>query len=152
VDFLTELLSNKVLISAVCGWFFSQALKMIIESVKGGFSLSRLRGGGGMPSAHSSTVSSLAVSTLITDGAGSSQAAIAFFLAVIVIYDAMGVRYTTGRQSRILNRLRDREKEAGEEPLFDEQLEEKMGHTVPEIAAGIVLGTLTAIIVCSLMR
>ncbi len=151
---LTDLLSNRVLLSAFGGWLTAQVLKMLIELLKGGFSLKRLAGGGGMPSSHSATVTGLMLSTGFVCGFGSPEFAIALFLAIIVMYDAMGVRYETGKEAKILNRLRRRDQKLGLEPLFSEQeadLEEKMGHTVPEIAAGILIGILSAVVVCMVL-
>ncbi len=152
MELIAQVLGNRVLVSTVCGWFFAQLLKMIIEVIKGGFSIERLKGSGGMPSSHSATVCALALSTAITEGPGSTQFAIAFFFAIIVMYDAMGVRHVTGEQSRILNRLKKRDEEEGRSPLYEGKLEEKMGHTVPEIGAGMLVGFLTAAAVCALMR
>lgn len=64
-------------------------------------------GDGGMPSAHSATVSAMAVSSGILYGFGSFEFAIACMLAIIVMHDAMGVRMETGRQGKILNEMID---------------------------------------------
>ena len=151
MDILLDLITNKILVSAAAGWFFAQAGKMLIDMVKGDFSVSRLTGGGGFPSAHSSTVCSLAASTGLVCGFGGFEFVMALFFAIIVMYDARGVRYETGQQARILNKLRRRDSERGEEALFNEPLEEKMGHTVPELVAGAVLGIIVAIIVCGVL-
>ncbi len=79
MKYIYELLSNQVLLSAFAGWLIAQASKMIIEIVKGGFSLKRLAGGGGMPSSHSATVTGLFVSTALTAGLDSPEFAYSFF-------------------------------------------------------------------------
>ncbi len=150
--YLTGLLTNRVLIATVMSWFFGQGSKMLIDLVQGRFSVSRLTGGGGMPSAHSATVTGLAVAAAMVYGTGSFEFVIALFFAIIVIYDAHGVRYETGRQSRALNRLREREEAAGEEPLSDRPFEEKLGHTVPEILAGILVGLVVSVVCCLLTK
>ncbi|MBQ9064080.1 MAG: divergent PAP2 family protein [Blautia sp.] len=147
---LLDIITNRVIVSAAAGWFMAQAVKMILEIVKGSFSLKRLAGGGGMPSTHSSTVSALAVSAGLADGFGSTSFAVALFLAIIVMYDARGIRYETGRQARILNRMRDAAIQHGEEPL-GEKLEENMGHTLPEIIVGVLTGIATGILVTTVM-
>ncbi len=101
-----------------------------------------------MPSSHSATVTGLFVSTGMTAGLDSPAFAVAFFLAIIVMYDAMGVRYETGQEAKILNALRKRDIAEGKEPLSDLELDEKMGHTLPEIAAGIAVGIIAAVLVC----
>ena len=66
------------------------------------------------------------------------------FLAIVVMYDAMGVRYETGREAKILNRMRERDITEGREPLFDKPLDEKMGHTLSEVIVGVLIGIIAA--------
>ena len=80
--------------------------------------------------------------------ASSFEFVIAFFFAMIVMYDAMGVRLTTGKEAYILNKLRERDLAENKEPLYDKILDEKMGHTFPEIVAGVITGTICALVVC----
>lgn len=152
MNFLIDILHNPVLISAITGWFVAQLLKILREIARGEFTLSRLRGGGGMPSAHSATVMGLTTAAAITYGGRSFEFAMALFFAIIVMYDAMGVRYETGQEAKALNRLHrerleDPENSPGE-PLLEKPLDEKMGHTFPEIAAGVVIGILAGMLVC----
>ena len=156
MKFLIDMATNPVLVSAAAGWFCAQFLKILGEILKGDFSLKRLKGGGGMPSAHSATVVGLTTGAAITYGGGSFAFAISLFFAIIVMYDAMGVRYETGREARALNLLdrkrRERETTAADrEPLLEKPLEEKMGHTLPEIIAGVLVGLIAGIIVCQLL-
>ncbi len=148
MNIIQSLLANRVLLSALCAWLIAQGGKIIFEIIKGGFSLKRLAGGGGMPSSHSATVTGLATACGIVCGLSSAEFAVAFFLAIIVMYDAMGVRYETGQEAKILNALRERDIEEGKKPLYDHALDEKMGHTLPEIIAGVCIGILAAVLVC----
>ncbi len=100
-----------------------------------------------MPSSHSATVTGLLVATGIVEGLESTSFAIALFFAIIVMYDAMGVRYQTGLEGKILNAYRKRDLAEGKKPLFDQELEEKMGHTLFEIIAGVLVGIFAAILV-----
>ena len=150
--FLKDLFTNPVFLAAASGWFVAQASKMILETAKHGFHPERLKGGGGMPSAHSATVVGLACETGIVYGAGGFEFVIALFLAIIVMYDAMGVRYLTGREAAALNKLRARDQADGREPVTDRELDEKMGHTLPEIAVGCVVGVVCAVVVHAVMR
>ena len=118
----------------------AQVSKVIYESIRYGFRKERLTGGGGMPSSHSATVTGLTVGCLISETARSASFAAALVLAMVVIYDAMGVRRETGKQSKILNAMSERDLAEGKEPLFDKPLDEKMGHTLPEVIAGILVG------------
>ena len=147
MSFLIDLVHNRVLLAAVLSWFLAQGLKMVLDLINGRFTVNRLSGGGGMPSAHSATVCGLTAATAITSGGSSPEFAIALFFAIIVIYDAMGVRYETGQQAKILNRLRVRDAKEGKEEIQEKPLEEKMGHTLPEIAAGCFIGILVGILI-----
>ena len=150
-EFFISIFTNKVFVSAACGWFFAQVIKVLIDSIKDGFSVKRLVGGGGMPSTHSSMVTGLFVSAGIVYGGSSFEFVIAFFFAMVVMYDAMGVRLTTGKEAHILNKLRKRDIAQNKEPLSSEILDEKMGHTFPEIVGGVITGTLCAVAVCYLI-
>ena len=137
--FLIGLITNRVFLSAGGAWLIAQLSKNILHMIKGEFTPDRLTGSGGMPSAHSATVCGLAMSSALVNGSHSTEFIISLFLAMIVIYDALGVRRTTGQQSRILNEMR---KAMDEKPL-----EEHMGHTMPEIIVGMAVGIAAALIV-----
>ncbi|MCR5416502.1 MAG: divergent PAP2 family protein [Pseudobutyrivibrio sp.] len=147
MNFLTELFTNKIFLAPAAGWFIAQLLKVIIDTVKCGFCKERLYGGGGMPSSHSATVTALTVITGITYGAGSFEFVMALFFSFIVIYDARGVRYETQRQGKALNNLNEERKEQGKQPLDINRFKEQMGHTIPEIIAGMIIGIICAVVV-----
>lgn len=93
---------------------------------------------GGMPSSHTALVCALATTVALVHGIGSTLFAIAAFFALIVMYDAAGVRQTVSNQSTILNRMLE-ELFKGQ-PAFQQRLRELIGHTKFEIAAGAGLG------------
>ena len=106
MNYLNDLLSNTVLISAVSGWFVAQVLKTLIHLfMTRKFVAERLVGSGGMPSSHSATVCALATSIAIECGFASTEFAISLILAIIVMHDAMGVRRETGIQAKVLNEM-----------------------------------------------
>lgn len=146
-----DLITNPVLISACAGWFVAQLLKVIFHFIKYGPDWKRIAGGGGMPSSHSATVIGLTTATAITYGVGGFEFPMALFLAIIVIYDAMGVRLETGKEAAILNRLMERDKAEGKAPVQEKKLDEFMGHTFPEIVAGVVIGIVCGIVVCKII-
>ena len=150
MQFLLDLIRNPVFLSAAGSWFAAQCFKMILDLIGGRFAPDRLTGGGGMPSAHSATVCGLTTAVALTRGGGSAEFVIALFLAIIVIYDARGVRYVTGRQAEILNRLKERDEKEGKEAVQEHLLEENMGHTIPEILVGIAIGIAVSAVVCAL--
>ena len=147
---MVALLQNRILIAGILGWAAAQALKTIIYTIMNrSFNAERLVGDGGMPSAHSATVTAIAVSAGMIYGFGSFEFAISAILAIIVMHDAMGVRRITGKQSEVINELMDIfVAEHPEEMLTDEKLKELVGHTPLQVAAGFLLGFVTALIYC----
>lgn len=153
MDILYELLHNTVFLTSAGAWALAQVIKTIIDfSMSGKFSAERLVGSGGMPSCHSATVCSLATISLLIYGAASFEFAVTAMLAIIVMYDARGVRRETGTQAVIINEimeylsnpLDDRYKD----PEFSqEKLKELIGHTPLQVICGAILGILFAIFV-----
>jgi uncharacterized protein len=102
----------------------------------------RLIGTGGMPSAHSASVTALAVGVGLSEGWGSSVFGLATFFAVITMYDATGIRRSAGMQARILNRLVEELRE--HHKLDMERLAELLGHTPLEVLVGALYGAVLA--------
>ena len=103
MNWFQKLLSNGFLLVALSSWFWAQLIKTIIHAiVTKKVDFTRLVGDGGMPSGHSATVSSLAVSAAMVYGLGSFEFAIALVFAIVVCKDAMGVRLETGKQAAII--------------------------------------------------
>jgi hypothetical protein len=95
---------------------------------------------GGMPSSHSAMVSSLVTTIGYQNGLDSPLFAIAAVLAVIVMYDARGVRQESGKQARVLNELL-RTVFSGH-PITDAELKELVGHTTLQVLVGCMIGIL----------
>lgn len=144
---MEQLLSNYPLMTAVLSWFVAQVLKTAIDAYfNKGINWERMTGSGGMPSSHSSTVVSLAVAIGVSYGVDSTLFALALIFAIVVMYDATGVRRETGKQAVILNRLLldNPFSWTGEE--FDKKLKEYVGHTPLQVLMGAILGVLIALI------
>ena len=143
---LLDLLGNTIFISAACGWFVAQVLKTIIHLFfTKKFVAERLVGSGGMPSSHSATVCAFATATAFEYGTGSFEFASALLLAIIVMYDAIGVRWETGVQARLLNDIMKTFAAMGRSELSAyEKLKEFVGHTPLQVLAGAILGILIA--------
>jgi len=103
-------------------------------------------GSGGMPSSHSATVCALATATGFEYGAGSFEFAISIILAIIVMYDARGVRRETGIQAKLLNDLVQTFVDMGRSELSAyDRLKEFVGHTPLQVFAGAILGILISV-------
>lgn len=147
MNFLTELLHNQIFLSAVLGWLVAQVLKTIIHMiVNKQFVAERMVGGGGMPSSHSATVCALATAAGMKYGGGSFEFAISIMLAIIVMYDAMGVRRETGIQGRVLNEMLEVFMNMGKEISAEAKLKELVGHTPLQVLMGAILGVVIAVI------
>lgn len=137
-----EILKNRPIWAAVLAWAIAQILKTILSFVKNDkLDLSRFYGSGGMPSSHSALVMALTFSLGKYQGFSSPFFAISVILALVVMYDAAGVRRAAGKQAALLNVLIHRQ---GITP--QEQLKELLGHTPLEVIAGATLGTVTGLL------
>ena len=142
---LHDLITNWVLIIALCAWMLAQLVKLLVALVQGkGLDLSFFISSGGMPSAHSGMVCALATAVGMKDGFGSAYFAITVILALVVTYDAAGVRQSVGQQSVVLNRIILELKR--KEPMIkiEADLRELMGHTPFEVYIGAALGIVMA--------
>ncbi len=145
---LRELLSNRLLIAAVCSWASAQVIKTIINfALTRSFSPERLIGSGGMPSSHSAFVTALVSSAGIHYGLGSAEFAISFVMAFIVMYDAVGVRRETGKQAELLNEIMAVFQDYEGFPSAEDKLKELVGHTPLQVLFGAILGIVIAFII-----
>lgn len=149
---MNSFFNNTIFFAAATGWLVAQILKTFIHMFfTKKFIAERLIGSGGMPSSHSATVCALATASCITYGAGSFEFAISLILAIIVMYDAMGVRRETGIQAKLLNDMMAIFAEMGRKELSpDEKLKEFVGHTPLQVLAGAMLGILIAFLFCGI--
>ncbi len=138
-----ELPNNEILLTSLTAWFIAQLIKGIFYFLKEKrVNFRRFVGAGGMPSSHSALVASLATAVGIRMGWDHALTAITLIFAVIVMYDAAGVRHAASRQAITLNKIIDELFEEGE--LHQERLKELLGHTPIEVIAGATLGVVMA--------
>lgn len=148
MDGLQELLQNDILLAGILSWFTAQVLKTVLYAViNKDLDFTRMVGDGGMPSAHSATVSAVASMTGLLCGFGSPMFAVACILAIIVMHDATGVRLETGKQAKLLNEMVALWEALGQPKLsIEKKLKEFVGHTPMQVLAGMLLGIAVAII------
>ncbi len=140
---------NYVLNCAVLSWFSAQILKTLIVFITTKkFVPERIFGPGGMPSAHSASVTSLAIATCRYCGFNSVEFAISFVLACVVMYDATSVRRQAGEHAKAINIVVDKvdQLEDDDDDLDIKELKEVLGHTPLEVLAGALLGILIAML------
>ena len=139
---ILELLGNRVIQAAALAWAVAQALKVMLTlAISRRFDKSRVLGSGGMPSSHSAMACAMLMTIGFREGFSSSIFALAFCFSGVVMYDAAGVRRSTGRNAAVINQLMDML--SGNGYTFDEKrLKELVGHTPIQVLAGALLGTL----------
>lgn len=147
MNFFTELCQNFILISAVTGWLVAQVLKTLIHLFfTKKFVPERLFGDGGMPSSHSATVCAMTTAVALHSGPGSTEFAISLILSIIVMHDAMGVRWETGMQAKVLNEMIKLFEDMGSDMPAQEKLKEFVGHTPLQVLMGALLGIVVALV------
>ncbi len=114
----------------------SQTLKFIIYFIRSGkIDIIRfLDGMGGMPSSHSSFVASITTLIYLNYGLFSPLFAICLVFSLVTIYDAMGIRYESGKQAQVLNKI------------TKGNLKESLGHKPIEVLVGVIFGIVMAVI------
>lgn len=143
--FVKDLFGNYLLISAVLAWFIAQIFKIFTGSFKNQkFSIKWMFANGGMPSSHSACVLALATACIVKYGVGSPYFALAAIFTIIVLNDAVGVRYETGEQAKIINRI-VKEIFSGKPEEINTGLKELVGHTPLQVVMGAILGIFVAI-------
>ncbi|ESL03940.1 divergent PAP2 family protein [Catonella morbi ATCC 51271] len=148
MDYISQILTNKIIIAGLVSWATAQCLKLLIyRIVNKKLDFERLFGDGGMPSSHSATVTSVALMTGLTTGFDSPVFGIAFILAIVVMHDASGVRLETGKQAKVINELVKIFEDLGKSTLSpQEKLKEFVGHTHMQVLAGFCLGIIVTIL------
>lgn len=143
-----DLFNNYLIRVGVLSWFSAQFLKVIITFVTTRkINIERFFGSGGMPSSHSALVCSVVVGSAKLLGMSSPIFALALFLALIVMYDAIGVRRQAGEHAKILNKILNELSDdikiiisGGKFKSKDKLLKELIGHTPMQVLCGAVLG------------
>ena len=133
------LLLNPILLAALTAWFIAQVLKVLIEFIMlKRWNWALVFQAGGMPSSHSAMVSAMALSIGLYMGFDLPVFAVASILAMIVIYDATGIRREAGRQAVLINTIIE---EIAKGKLSQhKRLKEVLGHTPGEAILGTLLG------------
>ncbi len=140
MEVILDIMKNRAIQAAVLAWAVAQAIKVVLTlAISRRFDGSRVLGSGGMPSSHSAMACALVTTLGFREGFSSSMFALAFCFAGVVMYDAAGVRRSTGRNAAVINHLLDGLAGNGLH-LDEERLKELVGHTPIQVLAGALLG------------
>lgn len=120
-------------------WLVAGCVKFTVNTIKAKRLAFDLIGYGGMPSNHSSIVSSAAAIILFNEGIQEPALVVAIALAFIVMLDANSLRQQVGKHAKAINKLNESDEL--------KPLRERIGHSRVEILAGIVTGIFSASIV-----
>lgn len=143
--------STYIIAVPIVTWILTQAVKILLYGRYRQFRSWRdLFKSGGMPSAHSSFMCALCVAVYVREGLLSTPFAITLSLTGIVVYDAIHVRLESGRHASILNEVYQNGQIASRVLEESYPLETSIGHTVNEVAGGIVFGTALGFLLMSL--
>lgn len=137
--------TNKYIYVPVLLWLSIQIFKVIWDLVKTKqFNFKRIMGAGGMPSSHSAVVTSLATLIGKYQGFDSAIFALSVIFALVVMYDAAGVRRAAGKQAKLLNKI------VNTPGLTTVQVQEKLvevlGHSPVEVGVGALIGIIAGIL------
>lgn len=124
------------LVTPFLAWLITGGVKFLINSLRVKRLAFDLIGYGGMPSNHSSIVSSTVAIIIFNDGLQEPAVVVALALAFIVMLDANSLRQQVSKHAKALNKINGKHSEP--------PLRERIGHTRSEILAGIVTGVCAA--------
>lgn len=141
------ILGNRILDVVTVALVTAQALKFFIALIKEKkINFRRFLDTGNMPSSHTASVCALATAVYLQEGFYSTLFAISLVFAIIVMYDATGVRQAAGRQAAVLNKIVDNIRKKEGHSIIEENLKELLGHTPMEVFWGAILGIIIALI------
>lgn len=143
MSFISGIFSNKVLLISMFACFLAQLFKIFTGDQKK-IQISRIFTSGGMPSSHSSFVTSLSTLVGMEYGFNSTEFAVVAVFSMIIMYDASGVRRAVGKQAVILNQIVDDLQH--KKHIEQKKLKELVGHTPVEVFFGAILGIITALV------
>ena len=152
LDSIKNFFGNYMLMSAVVAWLSAQIIKIFTGAFQNRkMSLKTLLfSSGGMPSSHAAAVVALAISAGLSQGFGSPVFAVCGIFSIIVMIDASGVRYETGKQSQVINKMVE-ELFSGDMDMLNIGLKELVGHTPFQVFMGFLLGIAVAAIMYFVM-
>lgn len=140
----TDSPSFEIMMAGLTAAFMAQFFKFFWYLAKGkAVNFKILVQTGGMPSSHSASMVALATSVGMIEGFDSTIFAVAAGIALVVMYDAAGLRQAAGRMAGILNKLTE-DIYSSHPDQVPTRLRELLGHTPFEVLVGAILGICTA--------
>lgn len=142
-QYFSDWMSRNPLFILIIVWFTIQIMKVIIDSIKiKEFSFTSLFAAWWFPSFHSWLATSVTTMVWLSEWFNSVLFAVCFAFSLLVAYDAMNVRFESGKQAKCINEIRSSLSAAllwsqnREERL---PLKERLWHTPIEVAWWIII-------------
>lgn len=127
---------NNIIIIPAITFFITVIVKwLLIKIKKWNFDLNSSLWSGGMPSVHTSVVVSMTVAVALKNGIWSDLFAIALTVTLIIIYDAINIRYEAWLHAKQINKY-----------IWKKKLKESLWHLPSEAFAWSIIWILVAII------
>ncbi len=140
-----DILKNKIFVTTILAWIVAQTIKVLIGVIRQKkFDFRWFVGTGGMPSSHAAGASCLAAAIGIEYGFDSVFFALAASFALVVMFDAQGVRRAAGKQAQLLNMITEDIYWQGK--VKENRLRELIGHTPVEVIVGFFVGITVALL------
>ena len=137
---------NLFIVAPLVAWATAHSVKLAIDYSRGELDWLHLFKSGGFPSGHTSIVTALATTSVLELGWDDPLTGVAIALMVIVIYDAQGVRRAAEVLAAQVSQLSRDTKIKLDLPISTAR-----GHTIAEIAGGVVNGALVALALTQLL-
>jgi uncharacterized protein len=148
---LASIFQNHVLLTGMISWILAQALKIPLDLIQSRhWNWALFFAAGGMPSSHSALVTSTAMAVGLHYGFDNPVFGVATAMAMVVVYDATGIRRQAGMQAQKINILVEELLQG--HPISQEHLREVLGHTPLEAIGGVFLGLVVALVLWFLWR
>ncbi|MDD5197946.1 MAG: divergent PAP2 family protein [Candidatus Gracilibacteria bacterium] len=147
-----NLFAQYIILVPIIAWFTAVIIKGFYGLHIKKFSVGQTLGSGGMPSVHSALVTSVTTALGIKYGVFSDIFSLALVFSMIIIYDAINVRFEAGLHAKALNEINFHGVERRERQI-PHKLErrkntfnESIGHLPEEAFAGSVIGIIVAMV------
>lgn len=139
---MLNLFTSQLFLTCIVAWILAHLFKLIIALIKSKNyrSIKQFFDSGGFPSGHTTLVTTLFFSLGLSQGWTAQITTVTGVFAIIVIYDALNIRFQAGLHARILNEL------GKMNPITGKAFKENLGHTYVEMFGGLFLGILCAVI------
>ncbi len=133
------------LLAFVLGWLIAQTGKLIgdlvtVRNMNFKRAVECFVRSGGMPSGHTASFVGLSTYFIIKNGIFANITVLALAMTIIVIYDAVNVRYAVGEQGKLLNVI------ASDKMFKNKKVRIVEGHTIPQVCVGAVIGIMIGLI------